>query len=353
MQESGCKLDHPAAAKFQSHVMSGEWTEAEADLQDLKSLISSAQSLLDMRFLILEQKFLELLDDEQSKEGLLCLQTELTPLCHKTDRIHKLTMFVMAKNSEEFRRLANFDGKGAGSRRRLMERLQEYLPPEVMLPPRRLLALLNQAAELQKERCPFHNDLTGRALDGMSLLVDHACSRDEFPSEVQQILNSHYEEVVFCQFSNDGTKLATGSKDGSVIVWDIDPVSPYVSHASGLIRFLQETLDLKQKSIFDGHSFGVYFISWSPDDTYLLSCGPEDCPDVWVWNVQVCNPDQLQTIRCLLFQTGELRVKVNHGQDDSLTCCSWHKDGKKFVTGGTKGHFYSCVRRSRLLSPLV
>ena len=34
---------------------------------------------------------------------------------------------------------------------------------------------------------------------------------------------------------------------------------------------------------------------------------------------------------------------MNHGQDDSLTCCSWHKDGKKFVTGGTKGHFYSCV----------
>lgn len=235
MQESGCKLDHPAAAKFQSHVMNGEWAEAETDLHDLKSLITSAQSLLDMRFLILEQKFLELLDDEKSKDGLLCLQTELTPLCHKTDRIHKLTMFVMAKNREEFRRLANFDGKGSASRRRLMERLQEYLPPAVMLPPRRLLALLNQSAELQKERCPFHNDLTDNGLNGMSLLVDHSCSRDDFPSEVQQILNSHYEEVVYCQFSNDGTKLATGSKDGSVIVWDIDPVSHFPLFSAHLI----------------------------------------------------------------------------------------------------------------------
>lgn len=225
IQESGCKLDHPAAAKFQSHVMNGEWSQAEADLQDLKALISNPQALLDMRFLILEQKFLELLDDELSKEGLLCLQTELTPLSHKIARIHELTMFVMAKNRAEFRRQAEFDGKGVTSRRRLMERLQEFLPPEVMLPPHRLLTLLNQSAELQKERCPFHNDLSDNGLDGMSLLVDHVCSREDFPSEVQQVLNSHYEEVCYCQFSNDGTKLASGSKDGSVIIWDIDPVS--------------------------------------------------------------------------------------------------------------------------------
>lgn len=235
MQESGCKLDHPSAAKFQTHIMSGEWREAESDLQDLRTLISSSQALLEMKFLILEQKFLELLDDEQSKEGLLCLQTELTPLNHRINRIHELTMFVMARNRDEFRRLAGFDGKGTGSRRRLMEKLQEYLPPEVMLPPRRLLALLNQAAELQKERCPFHNDLTDNGLDNSSLLVDHVCSRDEFPCETRQILSNHYEEVCYCQFSNDGTKLASGSKDGCVMIWEVDPVSSANSHSHMLI----------------------------------------------------------------------------------------------------------------------
>lgn len=45
----------------------------------------------------------------------------------------------------------------------------------------------------------------------------------------------------------------------------------------------------------------------------------------------------------LLFKTGELRVKVSHSPEDSLTTCSWHKDGKKFVTGGTRGQFYQCV----------
>lgn len=27
MQESGCRLDHPAAAKFKQHVMDGEWNK--------------------------------------------------------------------------------------------------------------------------------------------------------------------------------------------------------------------------------------------------------------------------------------------------------------------------------------
>lgn len=27
MKESGCRLDHPAAAKFRQHVMEGEWTK--------------------------------------------------------------------------------------------------------------------------------------------------------------------------------------------------------------------------------------------------------------------------------------------------------------------------------------
>lgn len=27
MKESGCRLDHPAAAKFRQHVIDGEWTK--------------------------------------------------------------------------------------------------------------------------------------------------------------------------------------------------------------------------------------------------------------------------------------------------------------------------------------
>ena len=46
MQESGCRLDHPAAAKFCQHVMDGEWNKAEMDLGELKSVLVCPQSLV-------------------------------------------------------------------------------------------------------------------------------------------------------------------------------------------------------------------------------------------------------------------------------------------------------------------
>lgn len=74
MQESGCRLDHPAAAKFRQHVMDGDWSKADCDLSELKSLLyPSSNNMLqnhestnlyeEMKFLLLEQKYLEYLED--------------------------------------------------------------------------------------------------------------------------------------------------------------------------------------------------------------------------------------------------------------------------------------------------
>lgn len=52
-----------------------------------------------------------------------------------------------------------------------------YLPPSVMLPPRRLQTLLRQAMELQRDRCLYHNTKLDNSLESVSLLVDHVCSR--------------------------------------------------------------------------------------------------------------------------------------------------------------------------------
>lgn len=46
MIESGCRLDHPAAAKFRQHVMDGDWTKADHDLQELRPMLGENNSLL-------------------------------------------------------------------------------------------------------------------------------------------------------------------------------------------------------------------------------------------------------------------------------------------------------------------
>ncbi|PIK55185.1 putative WD repeat-containing protein 26 [Apostichopus japonicus] len=132
MSESDCRLEHPSAAKFRSHVMSGEYHKAEQDLEELKSLMDCPQSLLKMKFLLLEQKYLELVEDKKILEALHCLREELTPLKFNTERVHTLSGFLMCTSGDELRSKAGWGGTGNESRSKLMELLQGFLPPSVM-----------------------------------------------------------------------------------------------------------------------------------------------------------------------------------------------------------------------------
>ncbi|KAF3840243.1 hypothetical protein F7725_018960 [Dissostichus mawsoni] len=268
MQESGCRLEHPSATKFRNHVMEGEWDKR-------------------MKFLLLQQKYLEYLEDGKVLEALQVLRAELTPLKYNTERIHILSGYLMCSHAEDLRAKAEWEGKGTASRTKLLDKLQTYLPPSVMLPPRRLQTLLKQAVELQRERCLYHNTKLDSGLDSVSLLLDHACSRKQFPCYTQQILTEHCNEVWFCKFSNNGTKLATGSKDTTVILWHVDT----------------ETQQLKLMKTLEGHAYG----------------------------------------------TGELRTKMSQSHEDSLTSVAWNPDGKRFVTGGQRGQFYQCDLDGNLL----
>ncbi|KAF6716381.1 WD repeat-containing protein 26 [Oryzias melastigma] len=338
MKESGCRLEHASATKFRNHVLDGEWDKADSDLNELKALMHSPSAVVRMKFLLLQQKYLEFLEDGKVLEALQVLRAELTPLKFNTERIHILSGYLMCSHAEDLRAKAEWEGKGLASRTKLLDRLQSecslsnpapfqpfaslpYLPPSVMLPPRRLHTLLKQAVELQRERCLYHNTKLDGGLDGgldsVSLLLDHSCSRKQFPCYTQQILTEHCNEVWFCKFSNNGTKLATGSKDTTVIVWQVN----------------METQQLKQIRTLEGHAYGVSYLTWSPDDTYLIACGPDDCSELWLWNVQ----------------TGELRTKMSQSHEDSLTCVAWNPDGKRFVTGGQRGQFYQCDLDGNLL----
>ncbi|XP_078068255.1 WD repeat-containing protein 26 isoform X2 [Mustelus asterias] len=317
MQESGCRLEHPSATKFRNHVMDGEWEKAENDLNELKSLVHSPHVIVKMKFLLLQQKYLEYLEDGKVLEALQVLRSELTPLKYNTERIHILSGYLMCSHTDDLRAKAEWEGKGTASRSKLLDKLQMYLPPSVMLPPRRLQTLLRQAVELQRDRCLYHNTKLDGNLDSMSLLMDHVCSRKQFPCYTQQILTEHCNEIWFCKFSNDGTKLATGSKDTTVIIWQVD----------------SDTHQLRLFKTLEGHAYGVSYLAWSPDDNYLLACGPDDCSELWLWNVQ----------------TGELRTKMSQSHEDSLTSVAWNPDGKRFVTGGQRGQFYQCDLEGNLL----
>lgn len=363
MTEAGCQQDHTIAASFRKHVMNGEWSSAVTILEDLRVHLENPEQIVEMKFLLLEQKYLELLYKGNSIEALKVLQTELTPLKHNQARTHELSSYLMFASKEDLMRVTSLSSTAAtnggdhGSsssvvavtdvsdesktRRILMDRLQEFLPASIMLPPKRLQTLLNQAAEFQIERCLYHNrsslcsladspfslpppppdtDGAGAAasfkIDPSFLAVDHQCSKEDFPCETIQTLADHCEEVWYTKWSPDGRRLATGSKDNTVIIWDFDPVS----------------LALKHNKSFERHHAAAFF-AWSPDSTRIAVCGPEESEEIFIWNVE----------------TGALESKISNASEDSLVTVSWSPDGRLLACGGTKGQFYQCDTKGQVL----
>lgn len=311
MQESGCSLEHSSASKFRQHVLSGDWNKADHYLQELQPMVEDKTSnIVEMKFLLLEQKYLEFLESSRPLDALHVLRNELTPLNHNTPRVHQLSSYMMCATNADLYKRANWEGEGIKSRTILMDKLQSYLPASVMLPPQRLKLLLTQAVEMQTDKCACHDMAWKTDIENVSLLVDHNCSQDAFPMTCLQILNDHCDEVMICKFSPDGLKLATGSKDTTVIIWEIDP----------------QELTVRYRKTLDGHTYGVSFVTWSPDSKFLLVGGTEECPELWIWNIE----------------EEKLHVKVSHSTDDSFTCAAFSPDGKKFVTGGLRGQFYLC-----------
>lgn len=105
---------------------------------------------------------------------------------------------------------------GRGSFLTLVARV-ESISPSVMIPEHRLASLLHQVKQTQISKCLYHN-----TANSPSLYSDHKCDRNQFPLATVQVLKDHSDEVWFVQFSNDGTRLATSSKDNTVIIWDLE-----------------------------------------------------------------------------------------------------------------------------------
>uniref|UniRef100_A0A914WIH5 WD repeat-containing protein 26 n=1 Tax=Plectus sambesii TaxID=2011161 RepID=A0A914WIH5_9BILA len=330
VDESGCKLESPAAARFRMHVVNGNWDMVLTDLKALKEFVVRPQHLKQMKFFVLEQKYLELVEKGDTLEALSVLRAELTPLGYGRERVHELSTFLMVKGGAELRAAAGWAGSSLEGRQVLLDRLQAFLPPAVMLPPKRLDVLLRQAWQWQVSRCPLHNANAGDSFDAPSLLVDHHCKHVGFPTTTRQILHDHMDEVWCTVFSPCGKYLATGAKEPAVYVFKVNSVTKTVEkyrtldgHACGA-AYLSWSADSKYLAVAGTEES---YLSWSADSKYLAVAGTEDAsPDIWVWNVE----------------RGELKRRVSNNPEDSLSVIAWHKCGRRIACGGQKGQFYQC-----------
>jgi WD40 repeat protein len=125
-----------------------------------------------------------------------------------------------------------------------------------MIPEHRLAVLLHQIKQGRIANCIYHNTTASP-----SLYTDHICDRSEFPLHTILELDDHSDEVWVAKFSNDGTRLATGGRDGRVIVYDVPTFK--------LLQILTDNCN------------GIVYVAWSPDDSKLISCRYDSLARVW------------------------------------------------------------------------
>ncbi|KAF9385381.1 hypothetical protein CPB97_004860 [Podila verticillata] len=289
--ESGYQLESPAVSRFRECVLSGNWAEVELLTSQLNLDVS--HGIASVKFLIREQKFLELLEAQQIKNALVVLRSELTPLNQNMDRVHALTSYMMSSSPEDLRQRAGWDGVEGQSRQKLLTSLQKLISPAIMVPENRLENMLQQAVQLQVNNCLYHdirNDTRG-------LYSDHMCLKTGIPSITRKVLKEHTNEVWCVSFSHDGRFLASASADSRIIIWSIQTFEPVF--------------------ILRGHASKVTCCAWSPDDTKILSTGLDRM--VKLWDVQT-----------------ETLLRTFQKHSETITCLAWLPEGDRFVSGCDK-----------------
>jgi hypothetical protein len=182
-QESGIVLQSPVVTEFRQNILAGQWDKSLAALYRIGPI--DEETFKSASFLILQQKFLEFLDFGETAVALKTLRTEISTLGINTQRVHQLASFIMCPSRDVLVEKADWRGAGEDSRIHLLEELQQLLPPSIMVPEKRLEHLVEQALDLQRDGCVFHNSMD----NALSLYTDHRCTHDQIPSKTIQVDN--------------------------------------------------------------------------------------------------------------------------------------------------------------------
>ncbi|KAG6591828.1 WD repeat-containing protein 26 homolog isoform X1 [Cucurbita moschata] len=292
-EESGIPLHSPVVNVLMQQIHDGKWDESVETLQKIG--LSDESVVKAASVLVLEQKFFELLEGDKVTEALQTLRTEITPYHVNERRIRELSSCLVSPSMRARIDSSCQQSAKAKARSQLLEELQKLLPASLMIPEKRLEHLVERALLLQRDACAFHNALNKE----MSLYRDHDCGKNQIPSRTLQVLQDHSDEVWFLQFSHNGKYLASSSSDRSAIIWEVG---------------LNGRISLKHRLL--GHEQPISLVSWSPDDSQLLTCGVEEAVRRW----------DVASGACL-----HVYEKAGLG----LVSCGWFPDGKHILAGVT------------------
>lgn len=286
-------------------VLLGRWDKLE-DVLSQVTVFKSDDDARAARFVLYEQKFLELLEAGNTADALECLRNDLTRLSPDPTLLQKLPLLCMCGSPEEVRSHAKWPGAGPQSRIAVLEKLQRYIPPSELLQENRLEKLLCQIIEQQKQRTMYPYTKNRK----ISLLEDMTNCKNRIPRKKLHSLQGHADDVLYIQFSHNGEWLASASKDKTVIIWKV----------GALLRgeISKESIILNR---LEGHADMISCISWSPDDSKLLTSSADQTARIW----------DIESAKC---------IQTFKKHTDQLTACVWMPSGRSVVSAGLDKNIY-------------
>lgn len=308
-EESNIELESSEVATFKEAILNGDYTMALGLLGSLSPDLSET-TMNRIKFEIARERYLELLEERQIKAALGFLREAITPNAAEPKDVHSLaSLIAYSGNNGAIHEKAQWHGRGRASRDLLLEKIHCLLPKGLMMQPGRIGQLFQQAFAYQRSQCRGHvrsPPLSLEAEDG--LLADHRCSRDAFVlTNRLRIAKAHTDEVWFCAFSPDGRRLASASKDSSVMIWSVPE--------GALVYALKE------------HAAGVVHLAWSPDGQTLLTCSLDSRARLW----------DLRTGQCvrIFLLNGEATAGVWCRSGDAVIIASQDGTLNRFARDGT------------------
>lgn len=180
-EESGIPMHSSLVNLFMQQVMDGKWDDSVATLRAIDLL--DEKIMKSASFVILEQKFFELLKKEKMVAALDTLRNEIVPLRINANTVHELAACMISPLQPVQLEPSSQDTDGASTRSKILEKLQKLLPAALFIPGNRLERLVEQALDVQRDACVFHNTFDS----DLSLYSDHQCGRHQIPSQTSQV----------------------------------------------------------------------------------------------------------------------------------------------------------------------
>lgn len=302
---TGIKLYTNDISKFRNLLLKGDYLEilSNTEFYIRKTLnIQNEFYFKSIVLLILKQQYLEYLENNDIENSLIVLREKLTPLLEKenSDELHQLASLLLCQSKDDLYEHAGWKGKENDSRLKLVNDIQKYVDPRLLIPENHLETLLTQAIEYQNQHlCTLQNPSNYDPSLGISLLQREISPQDAVPDSTYAVLKHHESEVWNVQFSHNGKYLASVGKDKMCFVYNVNNFStPY--------RTLK------------GHDDAIYVVLWSPNDKYLLTTSQDR--KTKVWNVE----------------SGECIATF----DRCTTACAWYPNSEEILCAGGNGDRY-------------